>query len=1410
MQTRQEEKLLNSNRHYSLRKLSVGLASVLIGISFLNGTKTTVKADTIANNNDKYAEAHENNESSESIQDALLKNTDVAEGDSVHMQSAKNVDMADILTNTSSVQSSSAAQNSSEITKSFGLGADKNSNISTKAGEVSKAGNVEVAGDISSAQNSVAKPQQNNVLDDLDKQKTFTENNQAETKNQENRLADQTNYKLTNNGGTDSKKDLEQNLTTPDKTKSTLTTKSDAAKSITGSSLVQQVNNQLNNRAEDNAQTQPQISKKLAKKVLAVNLIETNSLPTTNGGFDEATWGKLDVNNWQGSVQNGVYQLTGYTGDSSHIIVPNEADFEQAGKSTNGLQVGITSDTVTLLSYRAKPGQRTIAFSKTSNQKVKAIGTDWSDAFAHSRLNKFDGSNLDVSSVTNMRGMFFGNKISDLTSLADWDISNVTDMSHMFGNPFYMDDSHSTKNLISDLTPLTNWDTGKVTDMSGMFAGNSDVIDLKPIANWNISGVKGSFDLFRGDSKLNLININNTPLMQGFLKTPRALQGSTFITNNADLVKAVVGKDLPILTNTAKRTITFYIPHAAPEITVQTINYKALAPVQIAWPIYSLGGGGFSSGAGSSVVVGGHGSSSDGGFHYTLGGGGFSSGTGSSVVVGGRGSSSGGGSFSGTGSSNGGGSNVAIREKMIMAFARVGAPVQTNSDGPKIIKTYSAKDIKESDWQLDDSKPNDDVIIDGVIYFKPVKIPRIDGYKARLMKDPVNPTAFLVSFFALPKQLQNKQSNNVQLPQKPVQPEQKQPEQRDDQSENTLQIKPAQNPESHALKQNLIAEKPASEIVVKTRNDIDPNKQSWLRWQFIDADDNNKAIAGATIITGNSGDTFTKDQITLPKGYEDRSNLIGKDAANLKLPAARTIMTYTIPLFHHHTDLTKQAPEDEVKQTRMLTVHYKYLDSSKANQEAASDAKLDVYYSRSKSKDDVTGEISYTPWLWDNSQGDQGHPGYHIVSGKWDNLPEQWDNVIANVPTIAGYTAVLDEPNRPDNTNYVDANNFVHPVWNNSFGAGTSDINKESLAYLATNKLYEAKNEHTVYYKANKQQNTIKFVDDDNGGTEVGNEQTITGVTDQTVDLNLQIPKNYELAKGTELPTSFKFTQSNTQTPIEIHLRHETETSVESLPATRTINVHLPNGTTKVYQQIIGYQRNVITDLVTKTVTRGKWNVNDVTSSFTIDGVKQLERSYVLKNSNYNYASVKLPRLNSYKAKLIRDKANPAMFFVSFFAVPQQSSNETQPSDNVQSPRKPIPAKQKPAQPIQTRPADDKQVDQIIDHISYTLMHNNLTFDNADDFEPVQNDFAPREDASDSTQKDDVAKIVNAAKPKKHIAKKHVVKRHKKHAKKYHLKRRSRKHTKRAKKRIIKHRKRASRKFRKYNVNRPWNKFQGL
>ena len=383
--------------------------------------------------------------------------------------------------------------------------------------------------------------------------------------------------------------------------------------------------------------------------------------PVTNGGFDEATWGKLDVNNWQGFAQDGVYQLVDYTGDLNHIIVPNEADFEKAGKSTNGLQVGITSDTAhSLLSH----GQ-TFAFSKTNNQKVKAIGTDWGATFQDKALSKFDGSNLDVSSITNMSYMFSFNSITDLTSLANWNVSNVTAMTGMFA-----------QNQINNLNPLAHWDTSKVTDMSYMFAQNPDLIDVKPIANWNISNVNVVNDygyFFLSDTKLNLTNINNTPLMQGFLKKPNMLQGATFITNNADLVKATINKDLPTLTNTAKRTIVFNIPHTAPETIVQIINYKATAPA---------------------------------------------------------------------------------------------VQVNFDSDSPQIIKTYP---VKDSDWQLDTSKQNDAIIVNGQIHFKTVKIPHINGYKAHLVRNKINPALFMVSFIAVPSE--NKPSNPIEVaPSKPSAP----------------------------------------------------------------------------------------------------------------------------------------------------------------------------------------------------------------------------------------------------------------------------------------------------------------------------------------------------------------------------------------------------------------------------------------------------------------------------------------------------------------------------------------------------------------------------------------------------------------------------------------------------------------
>lgn len=149
-----------------------------------------------------------------------------------------------------------------------------------------------------------------------------------------------------------------------------------------------------------------QVSKYTADKAafaaLQENKTATATTTTTNGGYDSATWGTLDTSKWTGQTTsfdgNNYYQLTGYTGDQTHIIVPNEADFEQAGKSTNNLQVSISNDLIKSWQKAA-----TIAFSKTEDKKVKLASNNLNNTFQNdTNLTSLDANSLDTSSVTSM------------------------------------------------------------------------------------------------------------------------------------------------------------------------------------------------------------------------------------------------------------------------------------------------------------------------------------------------------------------------------------------------------------------------------------------------------------------------------------------------------------------------------------------------------------------------------------------------------------------------------------------------------------------------------------------------------------------------------------------------------------------------------------------------------------------------------------------------------------------------------------------------------------------------------------------------------------------------------------------------------------------------------------------------
>jgi len=95
-------------------------------------------------------------------------------------------------------------------------------------------------------------------------------------------------------------------------------------------------------------------------------------------------------------------------------------------------------------------------------------------------LKKFNGdiSKWDVSNVTNMSHMF--HKSAFTGDISKWDVSNVTDMSRMFRKSVFNND-------------ISEWDTSSVKNMRGMFY---ESLFNGDISKWNVLNVRNMADLF--------------------------------------------------------------------------------------------------------------------------------------------------------------------------------------------------------------------------------------------------------------------------------------------------------------------------------------------------------------------------------------------------------------------------------------------------------------------------------------------------------------------------------------------------------------------------------------------------------------------------------------------------------------------------------------------------------------------------------------------------------------------------------------------------------------------------------------------------------------------------------------------------------------------------------------------------
>lgn len=124
-----------------------------------------------------------------------------------------------------------------------------------------------------------------------------------------------------------------------------------------------------------------------------------------------------------------------------------------------------------------------------------------------------------------------------------------------------------------------------------------------------------------------------------------------------------------------------------------------------------------------------------------------------------------------------------------------------------------------------------------------------------------------------------------------------------------------------------------------------------------------------------------------------------------------------------------------------------------------------------------------------------------------------------------------------------------------------------------------------ITYAANQQSVNIIYKD----GNQVVKTAVLTGKTDETVKVPVELPANYHVDGKT--PTDYTFKAKDNQ-DIVINLGHDTQTVTQSKTVKRTIKLELPGETDNSVVQQVTFTRHGIKDLVTGKTTWGSWDHN--------------------------------------------------------------------------------------------------------------------------------------------------------------------------------------------------------------------------
>ena len=260
-----------------------------------------------------------------------------------------------------------------------------------------------------------------------------------------------------------------------------------------------------------------------------LDLSKWNTSKVTNMGamFSDTRLTNLDIGGWDTSQ---VKNMAGMFSEASRLtnLDLSRWDTSQVKNMSNMFRVvrGLTNldlsrwDTsqVTDMEYMFY-GTRlaNLDIGKWDTSQVTNMGNMFA---GDSDLTNSNIGKWDTSKVTNMEGMFSGARGLTNLDLSKWDTSKVKDMSYMFAG------ARGLTNL-----DIGKWDTSKVTDMRYMFSGAKDLTNLDigkwntsqvmvmesmfsgasslktlDVSKWDVSNVKYMSDMFSRTP--NLVNVN--------------------------------------------------------------------------------------------------------------------------------------------------------------------------------------------------------------------------------------------------------------------------------------------------------------------------------------------------------------------------------------------------------------------------------------------------------------------------------------------------------------------------------------------------------------------------------------------------------------------------------------------------------------------------------------------------------------------------------------------------------------------------------------------------------------------------------------------------------------------------------------------------------------------------------------